>query len=194
MTMTTIGKIGLVLVLGVMGAAGLAALQVVRHGVSARDEPTALEVAMARRLRHLAIPRAARETKNPVASSPRVLGEGRSHFADHCASCHGNDGRGKTEMGQNLYPKVPDMTLPDTQDLRDGEIFAIIENGVRLTGMPAWGHGTAQDTDDTWKLVHFIRHLPKITPDEIAAMEKLNPRSLAEAEEDAATERFLEGK
>ena len=85
------------------------------------------------------------------------------HFADHCASCHGNDGRGKTEIGQNLYPKAPDMWGEETQKLSDGELFYIIKNGVRLTGMPAWGKDTPKDDRQSWHLVAFIRHVPWIT-------------------------------
>ena len=63
-----------------------------------------------------------------------MIAEGRDHFADHCATCHANDGSGNTEMGRGLYPKAPDMRLPATQNLSDAELFYIIENGVRLTG------------------------------------------------------------
>src|SRR5438552_4079168 len=80
-----------------------------RRGFSARDRPSAIAEMLARRLRLLSIPHGAREATNPVASSPEVLAEARAHFADHCASCHDNDGRGKTTLGQNLYPKAPDM-------------------------------------------------------------------------------------
>lgn len=179
-----------------LAAAGavLAALQVVLHGISARDEPTAFETVLARRLRHLAIPRRARELTNPIPLTPEVLAEARAHFADHCALCHGNDGRGRTEIGQNLYPKAPDMWSHDTQDLSDGELFCIIENGVRLTGMPAWGHGTAEDTRETWKLVHFIRRLPKVTAEELEQMKALNPTSRREIEEELEAERFLSGE
>ena len=82
-----------------------------------------------------------------MCSSDLVWGQGRAHFADHCASCHGNDGRGNTEMGRNLYPKAPDMRQSGTQHLSDGELYWIIENGVRLTGMPAWGDGSGNDPD-----------------------------------------------
>ena len=94
---------------------------------------------MARTARRWAVPAAARKAPNPIAFSPEVWAEARAHFADHCASCHGNDGRGATELGRNLFPRAPDMRLPDTQNLTDGELYWIIENGVRLTGMPAWG-------------------------------------------------------
>jgi hypothetical protein len=80
-------------------------------------------------------------------------------------------------MGKAMYPRTPDMTLAATQELSDGEIFSIIENGVRLTGMPGFGNGTAESATGSWALVHFIRHLPKITPQELAEMEKLNPKS-----------------
>jgi hypothetical protein len=63
-----------------------------------------------------------------------------------------------------------------TQNLSDGELFYIIQNGIRLTGMPAWG-GSDHDAEDSWKLVRFIRHLPDLTIEERKQMEKLNPRS-----------------
>jgi mono/diheme cytochrome c family protein len=67
--------------------------------------------------------------------------------------CHGNDGKGRTLIGQNLYPKTTDLSLPQTQQLGDGELFYIITNGIRLTGMPAWGTGTPEDDEATWGLV-----------------------------------------
>lgn len=175
-------------------AAGAAAWSIVRRGVSARDEPTAVERVIARRLRHLAVPRQQRDAVNPVPSSEKALGSARAHFADHCASCHGNDGKGATKMGQGLYPKAPDMSGPDTQGLSDGELFFIIENGVRLTGMPAWGAPGPDDDAETWELVHFIRHLPRLTADEIAQMEELNPRSRAAFEEEERIRKFLAGE
>ena len=174
-------------------AAVMATVVQLRHGVSARDEPTAVEAFVARRLRHLAVPRAARDARNPVPLAPEVLARGRAHFADHCASCHGNDGRGRTKLGQGLYPKAPDMTLASTQRLSDGEIFFIIENGVRLTGMPAWGVAGTEDDALTWELVHFIRHLPRITREELAEMEELNPKSRKEWQQEEAARKFLEG-
>ena len=125
-----------------------------------------------------------RGTDEIADESRRVLGEviadGRAHFADHCAICHGNDGSGDTPMGRGLYPKVPDMRLPQTQNLSDGELFWIIENGIRFTGMPAWSSGTEDGETASWHLVHFLRRLPKLTPEELEEMETLNPQSPAE--------------
>jgi mono/diheme cytochrome c family protein len=148
---------------------------VVSGGISARNEPSRTEARLARALRGWGIPSSARETPNPVPPSPRVLAGGRAHFADHCAICHANDGSGDTDLGRNLHPRAPDMRRRETQALTDGELFYIIENGVRLTGMPAWGG--AGSHDGSWELVHFIRHLPKLTEQEKAEMEALNPKS-----------------
>ena len=164
------------------------------HGFSARDEPSALEALIARRMRRHALPRGARETRNPVPLSDQVLLEARNHFADHCALCHANDGRGQTSIGRSLYPKAPDMTSSATQGLADGEIFYIIKNGVRLTGMPAWGEDTPRADLESWKLVHFIRHLPRITAEELDEMKELNPKGRREFEEEEEARRFLEGE
>jgi mono/diheme cytochrome c family protein len=191
--MSRAGKIGLGIFVLVIAGAAIALKLFLDRGISARNEPTAAETFLARRFRHWAVPRAERDAKNPVALTPEVLARARAHFADHCAICHANDGGGETQMGQNLYPKAPDMTLAATQGLTDGEIFYIIENGVRLTGMPAWGEEGPHDATESWELVHFIRHLPKVTREELEEMEKLNPKSSAELKEDEETRKFLEG-
>src|SRR4051794_32600774 len=102
-------------------------------GLESRSTPSSFEVWMARTTRRLAIPGRVRALRNPVAASPEVLSEGLAHFADHCASCHANDGSGNTEIGRGFYPKTPDMRLPATQGLSDGELFYVIENGIRFT-------------------------------------------------------------
>jgi mono/diheme cytochrome c family protein len=160
-------------------AAGYGAV-LIRHGFSAKDEPSALEKTVARAVRNLSIPSDAKQARNAIPATPENLAAGREHFADHCATCHANDGSGDTEMGRNLYPKPPDLRLPQTQNLTDGEIFYIIQNGIRLTGMPAWGD--SHEVDDNWKLVLFIRHLPNQTAEEKKDMERFNPKGADENE------------
>jgi mono/diheme cytochrome c family protein len=184
-----------VTVLALLGLCAVAAAAAfVAGGISARAEPGRLEAAIAPRLRAMAIPRAARERKNPVPATPEAIADGMEHFADHCAVCHANDGSGDTAMGRGLYPRVPDMRLPATQDLSDGELFYIIENGVRLTGMPAWGNGTQEGEEASWTLVAFIRRQPELTEAELRKMSELNPRSAAEWQAEEEARRFLEGE
>lgn len=162
------------------------------NGFSARTLPTPAERVVMRAIHRWSVPASARVLKNPVAFSPLVWAESRAHFADHCASCHANDGSGSTEIGRNLFPKAPDMRLAATQDKSDGEIYWIIENGIRLTGMPAWGRGGPDDVD-TWKLVHFVRRLSELTPEQLKQMAAANPKSPAELQEEKDDERFLAG-
>ena len=177
----------LILAAGVVAIAG--GVVAIHHGFSARDQPSTLETYVARTARSLAVPSSAKNEKNPFTQSPELLAEARAHFADHCAICHANNGSGNTEIGQNLYPKAPDMRLPQTQNLTDAELYYTIHNGIRLTGMPAWG-GDVKDVD-SWKLVLFIRHLPQLTPEEESEMESLNPKGPAEKQEQQDEEQFL---
>jgi predicted CXXCH cytochrome family protein len=147
-------------------AAALYGVRLLWHGLSTADEPTYLETVAARTTRHLAIPHQARAEKNPLTSTPDVLKEASDDYQAKCAVCHGVDGSGMTAVGRNLYPKVPDLRAPLTQDLTDGEIRYIIRNGVRLTGMPGWAHPHDEQSDDSWKLVLFIRSLGGLTPAE----------------------------
>ena len=182
------------LVLGIGTVAGaVVILYLLSTGLSARPQPSVIETLLARTTRDFVVGWHGRKHVNPIPTSNAAIADGRAHFADHCASCHGNDGSGNTEMGRGLYPKAPDMRLPATQKLTDGELFYIIENGIRLTGMPAWGNGTKEGEESSWRLVHFIRHLPQITTDEIEEMEKLNPRSPEEIRQQLEEDQFLRG-
>jgi cytochrome c553 len=163
------------------------------NGFSTRTEPSRVERLVVRALHRFSVPSRVRSAANPVSFSPEVWAASRAHFADHCASCHGNDGRGNTEVGRNLFPRAPDMRLAATQDKTDGELYWIIENGIRLTGMPAWGNGGMDDVD-SWKLVHFVRHLADLTPEQLKEMAAANPRTASELDEEKADERFLAGE
>jgi Cytochrome C oxidase, cbb3-type, subunit III len=187
-----IGTVVILLLAG-LGALGLVGYQLFTTGFSAKTEPHALEVMMARQIRHLAIPIEHRNKPNPVPLTADILKESLAHFADHCATCHANDGSGQTPIGKNVYPKAPDLRLSDTQSMSDGELFWVIHNGIRFTAMPAWGEGEPEKDLDSWKLVHFIRYLPKLTADEIEEMKALNPKTKHELEEAAAFEKFLQG-
>ena len=161
-------------------------------GFSTRAKPSPIEQFAAATTRKMAVPQHAKHLRNPVPYSNEALEQARAHWADHCAFCHANDGSGDTEVGRNLYPKPPDMRASPTQSLTDGELYFTINRGIRLTGMPAWGD-QGDDDEDTWKLVYFIRHLPKMTAHEAEGMRKLNPESRMEREEERREEEFLEG-
>jgi mono/diheme cytochrome c family protein len=175
-------------------AAAVAAYSIASRGLSTRVEPSAVEAAISRTFRSLATPAAMREARNPVEPTAAVMEDALAHFADHCASCHANDGSGDTDLGGSFYPPAPDMRLAPTQDLTDGELFSIIENGIRLTGMPAWGTGTPEGELGSWGLVHFVRRLPSLTREDITRMEGMNPKSPDQFREEEEIRRFLAGE
>jgi cytochrome c len=179
--------------LGIIGIFGWLGYRLFTTGFSAKTEPHAVEVWMARQIRHLAIPIEKRNAQNPIPLSPGVIKESLAHFADHCAICHANNGSGQTPIGKNVYPKAPDLRLADTQSMSDGELFWVIHNGIRFTAMAAWGEGDPAQDMGSWKLVHFIRHLPHLTPEELDQMKALNPKTKKDLEEEAASVQFLQG-
>lgn len=183
---------GAITLLVLFAVGGAVYARVFAHGFSARAQPTRVETLLAEAARSAAIPSDAQAKQNPIPLSGEVLQQARAHWADHCATCHGNNGSGQVPLGQQMYPPAPDMRKDSTQKKSDGELFYIIENGVRLTGMPAWG-GSSHSADDSWKLVRFIRHLPALSESEIREMEALNPKTPDDLEEEKQEEEFLRG-
>ena len=168
--------VSLILIALAIVAAGYG-MNLVRRGFSAHDTPSAIEEFAATTALRMAIPSRYRQLRNPMTSSPKNIRAGMEHFSDHCSTCHENDGDGKTFLGTGLYPKPPDLRAAGTQNKSDGELYYTIQNGVRLSGMPAFGE--AHTPEETWRLVLFIRHLPKITPEELNEMKALNPKRQA---------------
>ncbi len=182
----------LLLVVGALGVGAYVMHNMMERGFSTRTEPMLMEKALATTIRGRAIPSRYKTMKNPVADTPEVIHEGMAHWADHCAACHANNGSGDTMYGKTMYPRPPDMRQKDTQEMSDGELYYTIKNGVRLSGMPAFGD-PGDDDVDSWKLVAFIRHLPRLTDAEETEMQRLNPKSPDEIQEEKEEEDFLKG-
>jgi predicted CXXCH cytochrome family protein len=138
------------------------------RGFRATSEPSSFESNIARTVRNWAIPFYARDQKNPLQLTPENLEKAREDFLAQCATCHGYVDTGVTQIGRALYPRAPDLRSPRTQALTDGEIHYIIENGVQLTGMPAWKNADTTQRDEPWRLVLFIRSLRPLTTREQA--------------------------
>ena len=158
----------------VLAAAGV--VYIIQTGLRGQPQPGAIETRISRSARALAVPSHIRALKMPMGSE-ETLWAGMEHYARYCALCHANNGSGeKTPIGNGLYPKPPDLRAAATQELTDGELYYIIDNGVRFTGMPAFGTGTVtgEGEEGIWRLVQFVRRLPKITADEISQMEGMN--------------------
>ena len=129
-------------------------------GMTARQDPSAVERYIASMLVDASIPGEAQRTVNPLAKEPlaAILASGRQLYSKNCETCHGFDGLGRTAAGLGLYPPPANLAASKTRNRTDGAVFYLIRNGIRNTGMPAW----SLTDDQTWQLVSYIRHLPPV--------------------------------
>lgn len=126
--------------------------------ISALPEPGSLETSVATRTRNWLIARAA-QSLAPASSrsTTEAVSKGKALYDMECASCHGPDGRHPTAIGQAMYPRVPDLGSGLVQGLSNREIFWVVKNGVRLSGMP--GFARIDNDNDIWNLVFYLRSL-----------------------------------
>ena len=105
----------------------------------------------------------AAKMKNPVASSAASIAAGKKLYDAQCASCHGSAGKGDGKAGALLKPLPSDLSDTDWKHgSTDGEIFTVIRDGARQTGMRAYG--SRIPANDIWNLVNYVRSLsPKTT-------------------------------
>jgi mono/diheme cytochrome c family protein len=160
------------LILLALGAAAVAFTG--SFDVSASRPPGVLEKRVAGFALDHSVARRAPKGDNPQGKDPEALRTGMAHYKEMCVFCHGAPGVDASEAGEGLNPPAPDLTGNKTQKRSDGELFWILQNGIRMTGMPAFG-GTHKD-EELWKLVAFLRHLPALSPDEEKALKAGAPQ------------------
>lgn len=148
--------------------------------------PTKFETQVATFALGRSIAKHAAATKNPVAGSPDALRVGLAHYKENCVLCHGAPGVEETEAGMGLNPPAPDLTLPAIQKMSDGELYWVIANGVRWTGMPAFS--LTHKPDELWKVVAFVRHLPELNDQEQKALKAGSEEEAGHHEGQAADE------
>jgi len=152
-------------------AIGVAAAAVLVSGileVAAAVPPSTLETRVARFALDRSVARRAPRATNPVGSDPGAVREGGRHYKEMCVVCHGAPGVDPSEIGEGLNPPAPDLTLQRVQRRSDGELFWIVQNGIRMSGMPAFG--PSHKERQIWEIVAFLRHLPSLTPEEEKAL------------------------
>ena len=130
-----------------------------RFNLTALPEPGNLETRLANQAKRFLIHRASR---NEIPARPldakASLDNGGTHYGLDCSICHGTDGRAQAPLGRWMYPRPADLTSKQVQSYSDQELFWIIQNGIRFTGMPAFGK--VESPDHIWDLVNYVRTLP----------------------------------
>jgi len=157
----------------------LAWLGALLPGCTAHKQPSRVETTLANVAKDVVIPIEAERLKNPLPASDEVVDGGHQIYTQSCAFCHGADGRG-TNLGRNMYPPAMDLNAPHVQHWADAELFWIIQNGVRLTGMPSWKSSISET--DTWKVVHYIHSLPRLNAEVAGAATSNVPPTPAKPE------------
>ncbi len=159
-------SLGILATAAVVGS--VTVLAITQFNPSARQKPGRLETAVMQRVKFWAIQRRASAPTAQLERTPENLRSGRSHFEEHCAVCHGLDGRGQSLIGRGLNPPAPDLASPSVQAWRDADLFWIIQNGIRFTGMPGF-EDTHSDTE-TLQLVLYVREFARMSDQDRQAL------------------------
>lgn len=150
-------------VLGIVAGA----LVLLMSGCTASKKPSKLETTLANIAKDVVIPLEAQNLKNPATATDENIQAGRQTYLQQCALCHAAGGHAATKLSLSMYPPAMDLNSPHVQRWTDAELFWIIQNGVRLTGMPSWKSSISET--DTWRLVLFIHSLPRVNAEASAA-------------------------
>ena len=137
----------------------LIGIALMRFNLTALHEPGPAETRLANLYKRYFIYRASRHGIPPRPRDTKAsIERGGSHFGLDCGVCHADDGRAQRPPGQWMYPRASDLTSKQVQGYSDQELFWIIQNGIRFTGMPAFGD--VETPDHVWDLVNYVRTLP----------------------------------
>jgi mono/diheme cytochrome c family protein len=124
------------------------------------QEPGQIETFLATTAKHFLVDRSSRQGIPPAPKNlPESIGEGDKLYAVDCSMCHGADGHTSTDTGRWMYPRASDLTSPEVQQYSGRELFWIVKNGIRLSGMPAFGK--VESDEHIWNLVNYLKSLRK---------------------------------
>ncbi len=110
--------------------------------------------------------RSAETVTVPSLDDSALIRLGFAHYSDMCVSCHGSPAGGRTEVGLGLNPPAPDLSSV-VNDWKPSELYWIIKNGIKMTGMPAFG--PTHNENELWGMVAFVRKLPGMTAEQYKA-------------------------
>ncbi|MCH8958743.1 MAG: cytochrome c [Proteobacteria bacterium] len=137
------------------------------YDVSANSPHSGLVAWLLSTTSHASIERRAKGIEVPRHKDDTLALAGIGDFDSMCAACHGAPGRDPEAMGLGLNPPAPDLA-ESAKEMTAAELFWVTKNGIKMTGMPAWGktHGD----DELWPVIAFLVTLPELDPDAYDAM------------------------
>jgi hypothetical protein len=118
------------------------------------------------------VAQAARSIGDPPVFTDHMALHGFEHFDEMCTGCHGGPGIERSEIGKGLNPQAPDLAKA-VKTWTPQELFWIVKNGVKMTGMPSFG--ATHDDKEVWNVIALIEKLPTMTPEQYQQMKAMPP-------------------
>lgn len=147
--------VAVVIIVIVLGAA---AYWIATVDISAVQSPGGVETSVADSMREWYIGRGAKTVPAPtIENNSESISQGEALYSMSCAQCHGVGGRKPMPIGDWMNPRVPNLSSADVQQMSDKEIFWVIKNGVRLSGMP--GFAKLATDPEIWQMTYYVRSL-----------------------------------
>lgn len=165
----------------IAGLVGLAVMEIGAYDVSARVQHTQVVYSILDRTRRNAVRLRARSIAEPELDAPSMRARGLACFARHCASCHGAPGVAPERHAIALQP-LPRPLLAAARHWRPRELFWIADNGIKMSGMPAFGIHVSRA--DLWAIVAFLQELPRIAPNDYQDRAAVLKRTTRDCERD----------
>lgn len=141
------------------------------YNMSAMEPHNRLTLWVINTLKDNSIEHHAKEIKAPNLNDSSMVRLGFAHYREMCVGCHGGPGLSRDEIGQGLYPMAPTLAK-SAKELSPSELFWITKNGIKMTGMPAFGR--THSDDKIWAIVSFLEQLPGMTKEQYEAFDKTN--------------------
>ena len=135
------------------------------YNVAALQEHTPLLAWTFETLSDRSIERHAGELPAPLPTDSAQLLHGFEHYRAMCETCHGGPGVDRGEIGEGLYPRPPRLVRA-AAGMSDAELFWVVKNGIKATGMP--GFGSTHDDASLLQIVAVVRSLPDMSEEEYA--------------------------
>jgi mono/diheme cytochrome c family protein len=139
------------------------------YNVAADQAPSRFEEWLLETIKERSIDRQAEGIPVPPLGDEAQVRRGYELFRVHCVTCHGAPGVGPDDLAMGLNPVPPGLDFEKVQHESDAELYWVIQNGIKFTGMPSFKLALAGE-DDAWALVAFLRRLPDLDPRSFEAM------------------------
>jgi mono/diheme cytochrome c family protein len=159
--------VAIVIIVIVGGLLGLGVISSGLPDISAANEHNKLTLWVLNETMERSVKRHAKDITAPSLNDQVMIQKGFGHYDAMCATCHGAPGVSRSEIGRGLYPRPPSLAAV-LDEWTPEQLFWITKNGVKLTGMPAFGK--THTDDELWAIIAFVEKLPDIEPDDYLAM------------------------